>query len=122
MTQEELQRNSRLLAVKVAKALAFEAIKELETKGDREKKIKDVHECLMELDNIEKDLTDKSMNTTELAHAMYDAYGLKADWKTWDGKQMSDWEGIGETVRGRWEAAAYKAQELCTTVLQTKNA
>lgn len=44
--------------------------------------------------------------TKSFAQIGYEAYGLKADWKTWDGKPMPTWTDLGDVVRDRWQAAA----------------
>lgn len=39
------------------------------------------------------------------AEIAFNAYGEKAEWKTWDGKPMPQWDAVGEVVQQRWVAA-----------------
>lgn len=39
------------------------------------------------------------------AQEAFNAYGDKANWKTWDGKPMPHWDAVGDDVQGRWVAA-----------------
>ncbi len=50
--------------------------------------------------------TDDKTPPVTLAQIGYEAYGFKAEWKTWDGKAMPTWADLGDVVRGRWQAAA----------------
>lgn len=39
------------------------------------------------------------------AESAFNAYGEKANWKTWDDKPMPQWNEVGEEVQSRWLAA-----------------
>jgi hypothetical protein len=39
------------------------------------------------------------------ARAAYERYGAHAKWKTFDGRQMPDWEHLTDIVRDHWRAA-----------------
>lgn len=40
-----------------------------------------------------------------LAKTAFDAYGDYADWKTFDGRPMPQWEEVGFDVQSRWQAS-----------------
>lgn len=56
-----------------------------------------------------------------LAKEMYEAYGLKAGWKTWDDKPMPTWDGIGDVVQGRWIASAERAMTIFRNLSYQQN-
>lgn len=64
-------------------------------------------------------LEDYHENIILLAEAGYNAYGTKADWKTYDYKPMPTWAELGLAVQSRWcEAvnavlAGYREGVLC---------
>ena len=39
------------------------------------------------------------------AESAFNAYGEKARWKTFDGRDMPRWDQVGEDVQQRWVAA-----------------
>lgn len=39
------------------------------------------------------------------AESAFNAYGDKAEWKTWDNKPMPRWDAVGDVVQARWIAA-----------------
>jgi hypothetical protein len=41
-----------------------------------------------------------------IAKKLFNAYGEHCGWKTFDGREMPDWEGINDAVRSDWTAAA----------------
>jgi hypothetical protein len=56
--------------------------------------------------------TMEKHDTLKLAQEGYEAYGDAAGWKTFDGRQMPKWEGVGEVVQARWQAAARRIAKL----------
>lgn len=51
-----------------------------------------------------------------LAQKMFDAYNQEGPnpWKTFDGRDVPQWEGLSDQVRGKWIAAARCARQLLT--------
>jgi hypothetical protein len=47
-----------------------------------------------------------SKNIERVAKAAFEAYGLSTGGKTWDGKDIPQWEFIGEKIQAAWRAAA----------------
>lgn len=45
-----------------------------------------------------------------LAEIMYTAYGEQAGWRTYLGAAMPGWDGLTDSVRASWTAAAREAQ------------
>lgn len=41
----------------------------------------------------------------EVAEVAFNAYGDKANWKTFDGREMPKWGAVGDDVQQRWVAA-----------------
>lgn len=54
------------------------------------------------------------MDYESMAHAMFDAYNEQGPnpWKTHDGRAVPRWQELNDQVRGKWEAAAWRAAEL----------
>lgn len=46
------------------------------------------------------------MTGPDLAQLAYRAYAESTGGKTWDGRDMPDWDGLGERIQGAWTAAA----------------
>lgn len=42
----------------------------------------------------------------DLARLAYEAYGESTGGKTFDGRQMPDWDDLGEKIQTAWVAAA----------------
>lgn len=52
------------------------------------------------------------MNNTELAQVLYEAYGDKANWKTYNNTTMDTWLDVREDIKDKWVAVAVKAREV----------
>lgn len=78
----------------------YDQLTEREKDSDREQadKILAVFEALGE-----NTMTDE--NVLKLAKIAFDAYGEKAEWKTWDKRDMPQWNEVGEAIQERWVAA-----------------
>jgi hypothetical protein len=48
-------------------------------------------------------------NVIELAQRFYNAYGVHADWKSWNGNPMPQWDELNEAVQSHWIAVAQLA-------------
>jgi hypothetical protein len=46
------------------------------------------------------------VRASEVARAGYEAYGEWTEWKTHDGNDMPDWDGLSDRTRMAWVAAA----------------
>lgn len=40
----------------------------------------------------------------EPAELLYNAYGDDAEWQTWDGRPMPDWQDLSPAVQRHWRA------------------
>ena len=56
----------------------------------------------------ENDMTD----VERLAGTLWDAYSIRADGKTFDGKPLPTWEELGEDRQSCWRAVAKRAIQV----------
>lgn len=47
-------------------------------------------------------LVEYGVDVVAMARAGYNAYGRKAEWKTYDFKMMPTWANLGLTIQQRW--------------------
>lgn len=50
----------------------------------------------------------------QLAISAYNAYGDDAGWKTWNGKDMPQWDDLGIAVQSHWIAAVAEVVNALT--------
>lgn len=56
----------------------------------------------------------QEVTTETVAKSLYEAYGLSADWKNYQGLPMPSWDQLTEAIRGHWTASAREALRLHT--------
>lgn len=52
------------------------------------------------------------MDWKKVAEEAFNAYGDDAEWLTFDGRKMPDWNSVGEVVQSHWTAAVIAAVEF----------
>jgi hypothetical protein len=56
------------------------------------------------------------MAAASLGRLAYAAYAVSTGGKTWDGRTMPSWDGLGDAIRAAWDRAADAVvQDFCGT-------
>lgn len=49
---------------------------------------------------------NSSINVKSTGQNAYEVYADHADWKSFDGRDLPQWDGLSEAVQGHWETVA----------------